>query len=196
MIEIHGIPPRFQSYREKVYRTDGQVEKINRAVNSVLQGKSLFLSGVPGSGKTHLAVRLLYSATNSIDDKRAETIAGQFVTRGLFLPSVEFFLNLRATYSDGQSESGYLEEVSSNRVLVLDDVGAEKVTDWSRQMFYLLIDRYYRSEFQLIVTSNLSLAQLAGTFDDRVSSRLVEMGECLTLKDDDHRTKGKKREDN
>jgi DNA replication protein DnaC len=64
--------------------------------------------------------------------------------------------------------------------LLLDDLGAEKSTDFVREMIGALIDRIYRDDKLLIVTSNLDLNALAQKLDDRVADRLVEM--CLAIK--------------
>ena len=80
-----------------------------------------------------------------------------------------------------------LKKYANVGLLVLDDLGAEKTSDWSRQVFYLLLDRRYREMKQTIITTNLSLEQIAETFDDRVASRLCEMGVTIELKGKDKR---------
>ncbi len=75
-----------------------------------------------------------------------------------------------------ESEKDLLDRYAQTPLLVLDDLGAEKISDWSRQTFYLLIDRRYREIKQTIITSNLTHDQLAGQLDDRIASRICEMG--------------------
>ena len=79
------------------------------------------------------------------------------------------------------SEENIINFYGSKELLVIDDVGAEKVSDWSRQMFYTLIDRRYREMSQTIITSNLDLDKLAEIIDERISSRIIEMGKVIKL---------------
>ena len=191
-MEIRGLPSRYKLKTLGTFEMGDQREKVMSAVNALKAGRSVFLSGRPGSGKTHLAVGLLYLKyadwLNRLDSPNTNEIYPSFI----FLPSVELFLELKASFGrNDQSEndvlSGYVR--SGDSLLVIDDVGAEKISDWSRQMFYTLVDRLYRSERQVIITSNLSLDQLSVQIDDRIASRLVEMGEIITLDPNDYRLK-------
>ena len=136
---------------------------------------NIFLSGDCGTGKTHLAVALLLT----VWERRNVGYTP------IFLPSVEFFLELKKSFAR-EGEMSVLDKYSDS-ILVIDDVGAEKISDWSRQVFYTLIDRRYRNKKQTIITSNLSLDEFAGKFDDRIVSRLCENGRAITLTGKDQR---------
>jgi DNA replication protein DnaC len=70
-----------------------------------------------------------------------------------------------------------VKSIFSTRILVLDDLGTAKYTEFLCSIIYEIIeDRYQNHPGGLIVTSNLSLCDLAETMgDDRVSSRLAEL---------------------
>lgn len=155
-------------------------------------GRSLFLTGIPGSGKTHIACALLN-----------EWFAGSFTLSGegvpypanrppLFLPAVELLLEIKASWHSeenlmAESENDLLARHTRAPLLVLDDLGAEKISDWSRQVVYLLIDRRYRDMMPTIITSNLSLEDLARQLDERIASRICEMGIVVVLEGKDWR---------
>lgn len=105
----------------------------------------------------------------------------------MFLPAAEFFVELKDTFGGSGSEKDVLDRYSKTPLLCIDDIGAEKISDWSRQMFYTLIDRRYREEKQTIITSNLDLEMIAKLIDDRISSRIVGMGIVLNLTGEDYR---------
>lgn len=142
-----------------------QVERSKAAIDA---GASLFIHGDCGTGKTHLAVGLLlrWYAYNGINLKRAG---------GIFLPVPELFFELKRCYERKEGEGEVLDKYSAASMLVMDDFGAERISEWSRQVFYLIIDRRYRENKQTIFTSNLSLATIASLIDDRISSRIAEM---------------------
>jgi DNA replication protein DnaC len=198
-MNILGIPRRFKTKTLGNFAMTDQREKVMQAVEAVKVGQSVFLTGIPGSGKTHIAVGLLYLRYKLDVDRLEEMekephdaafIPGQKFGEYIFLPSVELFLELKASFGDRDStEESVLSTYTNAQFLVIDDVGAEKVSDWSRQMFYTLIDRLYRDEKQVVVTSNLSLSQISSLMDDRISSRLVEMGVVIELNAVDYRTK-------
>jgi DNA replication protein DnaC len=114
-----------------------------------------------------------------------------------FLAAVDFFLELKSTFGDTPgNEEQVVDKYCKCTCLLIDDIGAEKVSDWSRQMFYTLIDRRYRDMKQTIITSNLSLGELARHIDTRITSRLLEMGIAIDLGKVDYRKKAFERKRN
>lgn len=180
-----GIPARYH----------GKALIKNKLTLQVLEafkaGKSVYLCGVTGSGKTHLAVTLM-------NEWGAETIAqgseGFYFSKGyaVFLPAIELLLEIKESWRNeedarAESEKRIMDKYASKPLLVIDDLGAEKISEWSRGVIYLLIDRRYRNALQTIITSNLSPGQLADQLDTRIASRVNEMGVVIDLGTQDHR---------
>lgn len=171
----------------------GKIPQAVQVLQALQAGKSLFLTGATGSGKTHLAVALM---NEWFAEGLKEGEAGIYPSRGraLFLPAVELFLEIKQSWSDNEgarnaSEKNILDKYSQVNLLTLDDLGSEKTSEWSRQVLYLLIDRRYRNCKQIIITSNLSHGKLAEQLDDRIASRISEMGIVLNLGSKDYRLK-------
>lgn len=169
-------------------------KQARRALEVFRSGQSLFLTGITGSGKTRVAIALLndFLAENMAEDN----VRGVFTTKDypVFLPAVELLLEIKESWrkednAQAESEKWILDKYSKKPVLVIDDLGAEKVSEWSRQVVYLLIDRRYRDMRQTIITSNLSHQQLAEQLDARIASRLCEMGAVIDMGPTDHRVK-------
>jgi len=73
------------------------------------------------------------------------------------------------------NESSIIEQYQKCKLLVLDDFGAEKMTDWSYQVLYLIISYRYDEMLPTIYTSNLNLQELANKLeDDRLPSRILQ----------------------
>jgi len=123
----------------------------------------LILAGPYGSGKTHLAL----------------AIAGHLLARAsaVYMASVpELLAMLRRGYDKGAAMAydrviGALKEVE---LLVLDDLGAERDTDWAREQVYEIVDHRYRRRLPMVVTTNLSLGQMGRALDGRIVSRLLD----------------------
>jgi DNA replication protein DnaC len=73
--------------------------------------------------------------------------------------------------------------------LVIDDLGAEKSSEWAREILYLIIDKRYSDLLPTIITSNLSPKELAEKLDDRLVSRLMEDAIVIKIDGKDHRVK-------
>jgi len=72
---------------------------------------------------------------------------------------------------------GWHCERQENRVcavLVLDDLGAEKLTEWGEEPLYLLIDYRYRQRLPVFASSNVRKEALAERLDRRVLDRVRE----------------------
>lgn len=184
-----NIPERFKSKTLETFI--GSAGVINAAKSAIIGKESLFITGSCGTGKTHLAcglMRLYFAENIYVGSSPLGNEELKFPQEPYFLPSVELFLELKATFdSKRETEESVIDDYSNINFLVIDDVGAEKVSDWSRQMFYTLIDRRYRNMKQTIITSNLTLDEIAQQIDGRISSRILEMGSAIKLDGSDRR---------
>ena len=184
------LPERFKN-KTLLNFTNREVE-VELALKAVYAGESLFISGACGTGKTHLACGLTYewfiSQCRWIEVNGEKQMSSP--TLPVFLPTTELFLRLKASFDNNRvSELDILDEYSNAKLLIIDDIGVEKITDWSRQVFYTLIDRRYRNMKQTIITSNLYLDEISKNIDDRIVSRLIEMGKIIKLDGQDQRLK-------
>ena len=194
LIDRAGIPKRYAD--KGIDNFEGNQELIDKNIKAILKGDSIFIGGKCGTGKTHLAIGLLKKwareyTINKITEENmdhSELMLTTFTGRMKFLASVDLFLELKATFnSRSEDELDVIKKYTQCSLLLIDDVGSEKISDWSRQIFYLLIDRRYREVKPTIITSNLSLGQIAELIDERISSRICEMGIVTELTGKDRR---------
>jgi DNA replication protein DnaC len=98
---------------------------------------------------------------------------------------------IRRTYDAESGEAGYLEffeRLTSVDLLHLDDLGAEKSTDWVLEQLYSIVNERYETQRSMVVTTNLDQAQLEEQIGARTVSRLVEIcGDPLPMFGEDHR---------
>lgn len=180
-----NIPPLYWGKTLKNF--EGFEGEVAKSLEAILNGQSIFLTGKCGTGKTHIAVALMMEWGKKFVKLDESNPYGKPVLP-TFLPSVEFFMQLKDTFGEQKtSEQDIVDLYDKSPLLVIDDVGSEKISDWSRQMFYVLIDRRYRYQRQTIITSNLTLRQVSELIDDRIASRIVGMGAVIELKGEDYR---------
>ena len=137
-------------------------EMARNAVGDWLEDKKspgLFLSGPPGTGKTHLAVAICRALLESGEDV-------------LLRSAAKFFRELREGFNSERSESSIMGEYVNCPWLLLDDVGAGALSDFERRYLLDLLDQ--RQNHRTIVTTNLSLEEIAARIDERAFSRLAE----------------------
>ena len=174
-----GVPSAYQSCSFKTFeaKTKEQCQALRLSkewVTSTTHG--LFLCGRCGTGKTHLAIGALLAM-------RARCFTGQFVS------ALEVLLKCRNSFRSGDGPEELLDGYSRTSVLLLDDLGAEKPTEFSREILSLIVDRAYREESNLIVTSNFDFEGLAKRIDDRTADRLVEICQAVKLSGASYRQK-------
>ena len=59
-------------------------------------------------------------------------------------------------------------------LLILDDIGAEKVTDWVQDTLFRMVDGRYRREKPIFYTSNLKPKELVDKLGQRIYDRILE----------------------
>ena len=134
-----------------------------------------YIWGDTETGKTIYAAQMLLNfAKNNYLSGTHQTFA--------FISIPQLMQKIKRTFSDknGKGESDLLDFYQTMDVLLLDDLGRTKTSDWLLDILYLLIN--YRYEYQLptLITSNHSLDELAGILgDDRIVSRILRMGEVI-----------------
>ena len=106
--------------------------------------KGLFLIGPPGVGKSHLAVAVL---------KQVIVTRG---ARGLFYDVRDLLKVIRSTYNPvvKATEFDVLRPVMAAELLVLDDIGAEKTSEWVEETLNLIVTTRYNERRLTIFTSN------------------------------------------
>ena len=176
--------------------------------------KGIYLWGGKGQGKSHLAYalanRLLHVSARSEDPSswgvRVDADIQPAVAARLKrlypdgMPghgwrveaaSVSAILaHMKRQYSEGRSADLILDRLITADVLVLDDLGTEKPTDWVREQLFLVINSRYEECRPMIITSNYAPGsvghRLAGREDDgigggRIASRLVDACEVVEI---------------
>lgn len=140
--------------------------------------KGLFITGNAGIGKTALAVAIIiYHMEQYFTVKNRASKNKTF----WFENSTELLISIRQSYGkDSGGEERILEKLKSADLLVIDDFGAEKTTDWSLSILYSIINYRYEEYKQTIFTSNLTLKNIARNFgDERITRRIEDC--CLTI---------------
>lgn len=68
-----------------------------------------------------------------------------------------------------------MADVSRCPLLIIDDLGAAKASEWVEEVTYRLINRRYNHMLPTLITTNLAIKDLRAHLGDRVTSRLAQM---------------------
>lgn len=167
-----SIPKRYESaqYQE----VPDNIKQLFELIPETRRG--IYIHGGVGTGKTHVAFALYKEA----QEKKIACLLWN--TTEMFR---EFRLDIRRLPNEAR---GVEEALIKDRGLVIfDDIGAEKLTDWVAETFYLIINKRYEEMLPTIFTSNLTIPELADKIGDRTVSRIVEMCEIVKLDGKDRR---------
>ncbi|HLW93782.1 MAG TPA: ATP-binding protein [Solirubrobacteraceae bacterium] len=151
-------------------RCPTQVREIRAFVSdigaNIDAGRSLWLTGGVGTGKTALAMIVSKAAID----------AGRTVA----IYSCPRLLSLIRESIDTGGVLSFLDRLAAVDMLHVDDLGAEHRTEWVLEQLYTIINSRYEDERSTVVTSNLTPGELAEQLGERTVSRLEGMcGEPL-----------------
>lgn len=212
LLQRAQIPPRYEHCSLETYHADFKGADASLARSYFMartfvdgypvttSGRGLLLTGSIGVGKTHLAVGILQSL---IVEKGV---------RGLFCDYRELLKEIQHSWNPQVSttEMDLLRPVFEAEILVLDELGAARPTEWVWDMVALVLNTRYNDKRTTIITTNypdaapganaagsnraLREETLGDRIGERMRSRLAEM--CVTIEmrgDDFRRTVGKAR---
>jgi|SRR6476646_8954080 len=156
-----------------------QVRQFADEIDANLSGgRGLWIFGGTGTGKTTLAMLISKAALES-----GKTVAIYSLPKLL--------ARIRRTYDSepgGDSYLSFFERLTSVDLLHIDDLGAEKRSDWVLEQLYALINERYESQKSVLITTNLGHMELEEQIGSRTVSRLTEICEEVELRGDDRRT--------
>jgi len=157
--------------RVVVSETHRFVDRIDQRLD---EGQGLWFVGPPGTGKTTLAMLVAKAALK----------AG----RSVAIYSLPRLLNeIRDAHRAERSHVELLDRLTAVDLLHLDDVGAERTTDWVLEELYSIVNARYEDERSIVITTNLDYEDLSTQISARTVSRLAEMCEQLPLEGVDRR---------
>ena len=165
----NGVPRLYGNCTLENYQgNENLISELRKEKDNVV------LRGNTGCGKTHLAVAIL---------KMQASRDSRFIT----VP--DLLLKIRSSFNGGaESEEEIIKEFSNISMLVLDDLGAEKTSEFAVTTLYIILDRRIRDCRKTIITTNLSQKEIEETFGARIASRLSSM-ENIKINMPDYRKK-------
>ncbi len=167
---LHCTLANFSAYNESLQKAVANARRVADAFPVVDRG--LLLEGQPGVGKTHIAVAVL---------KQAIQTTG---ARGVFYDVRDLLRLIRSTYdhTTRTTELEILRPVMRADLLVLDDLGAEKTSEWVEETMNLIVNtRYNEKRLTIFTTNYLDIPDveepnsLLSRIGHRMRSRLHEM---------------------
>jgi DNA replication protein DnaC len=161
----------------KLYKTDQRNTKAIQQIEEeldmdTLEKSFLTICGANGLGKTHLAIALAVSRMKEY---------GQKVK---YYPVSEMLEKVRASYNNDSHEK-IMNDIKTCNLLILDDFGVQKSSDFVLETLDNIIDSRYENELDTVVVTNLSITQI-NEISPRIASRLLS-GNIITLHGEDYR---------
>lgn len=165
------------------------LKKYSEKLLKGIEKKGLILVGNNGAGKTHLAC----SIANKLIENGTPVIYGTLIN---------LLAELRNSYDTDNniSEMEIIKLYENVDLLIIDDLGKEKPSEWGLEKLFTIINSRYENNLPVIITTNynqnslLERLSLNGEIETAKSiiSRLYEMCYLVKIDDIDHRIKKKK----
>ncbi len=171
-----NVPARYDDsewkYVPKAVRGAVEDMKISR--------RGIYLHGEVGTGKTYI----LWAIAKYLSETRNH--------HAIVWNTSELFHQIRTDFDREPNERiNPLDEMAPEhkRLVMLDDIGVEKPTDFVIETIYRTVNIRYEAEMPMIFASNLSIGDLAEQIGERTVSRIVEMCDTIKLNGQDRRVK-------
>ena len=186
-----------QALKRKIPRRFRDAKISNDDIKSYMMGeynnfsRGLYIYGDCGTGKTYnlYGIYKLLLANEILTKNHEEGRITTYFPPSKVINITEFFSELKQTFDDNDSEQKIVDLISTWEVLLIDDFGTEKLSDWTIEACYRLINHRYAEMKPTFFSSNLSLEEIAKRMGDRFASRIAEMCKVIKIDGEDRRLK-------
>lgn len=145
------------SFQEAIRNSD-YAQVYNSVVGSIALNKGVYLYGNPGVGKSYLL-----KGVSNYYAKNGKSVS--FVQVPLLIQELKQFM------TDNEYRQNILGHLKFSEVLILDDIGAESITQWTRDEILLpVLDQRMNRKLKTYFTSNYSLEELEQQY--RIASKM------------------------
>lgn len=179
---------KFENYQPNMYNGEAVRSCLDFVKNfdNLPKKNGLFIAGPCGVGKSHL----VYAIANSLIEQGKSVIC---------MTMIDLLMKIRNSFkTEAQAEEQIIDLYKNCSLLIIDDLGKEKPTEWTLQMIYSIIDGRYTNMMPIIVTTNYTAGELVQKFkigDDKATAtaivdRLLEMCQFIPLEGDSQRKIG------
>ena len=168
-----GINLRFLNAEMKKMKP--QIQTICNNYFSEKMENILITGKETGVGKTFLAIAILrqYALT--------------FPKNCFFINCTDLFIEIKNSFTnDKTSESEVIKKYSDYDFLVIDDIGAEKISEWAVSILYAILNKRYETMKTTVMTTNYENEELTRKYNRRILSRMSS-GKKLNLSGKDKR---------
>jgi DNA replication protein DnaC len=167
--------------------------KVIKAVGTKTCGRGLLLYGLPGRGKTTLALSAIQEMLTTFPLESFAPSENSVLIRPCYFMTFNDILDLKGSLIDGGTDSeqilydGILGECDNDaynvRVLIIDDVGNEHISlsQWQKNMLHHVLRTRFNNGLPTIVTTNIPLSDWNGLYGDATASFAREAFAYLPL---------------
>lgn len=167
------IPKRYEEAK-----WDDVPASVQEGIKSAIADKKgVYLHGPVGCGKTHV----MYAFAKHWEVSGGKPMKVWNVT--------ELIHAIQRDFDSKEKLRPELDLQEEDGPIILDDLGAEKMTEWVQQELYLILNRRYNNMAMTFITSNLSPTELEKKIGDRITSRIIGTCEVIALDGEDKRIK-------
>ena len=164
-----------EKLRPKAKRAFNYVQEFCNQLIAKPNGQGLFIHGETGAGKSYML--------GCVANYMAEHMSVKYLVYADFLDE------LRATFGSwdkDENEHQMIEMVRNVDLLLLDDLGVERPTEFALRSLAQIVDYRYRNKLPLLVTSNFTLEELrertkSDLYGERIVWRLIETCTAMQL---------------
>lgn len=161
MLNSSGVPRLYVGLTFDDYTETAENKKAVEAARWILDSEkeSIYLYGPKGTGKTMLA----------------SIVTNELIRHGkpvLFSSVPELMADIRASFKTDNT-ADVIDSIKQAAVLILDDLGAERATEWVGEQIFSIINARYENNRQTIITSNYTPDELMLHFADKTQGERI-----------------------
>lgn len=152
----------FRKTNDNAYNLKLCLRYANHFDEMLAKNQGLLFYGGVGTGKTFAAA----------------CIANQLLNQRILVIMTSFVKLLESMQGFSEDDSVLIARLNRAKLLIIDDLGAERSTDYALEKVYDIVDSRYRAKLPIILTTNLSMTELKESTDiryTRIYDRIFEM---------------------